>query len=210
MDTVEITAIPRVRTGGSSARTLRSQGQLPAILYGPAKTTRHLSVEIKPLEKVLQKQSSGQIIFNLQVADNGASSKHFAMIRELQVHPVSRRWLHADFYEIAMDRKITATVPVVAVGHCQGVEDGGMLQIIRRELEVWCLPMAIPEAIEVDVSRLNVGDSVHVAELPLPEAVEIPYEVNFTILTVLGAQKEAVSEESEGAEGEGGSETAAE
>ncbi len=75
-----------------------------------------------------------------------------------------------------------------------------MLQIIRRELEVWCLPMAIPQSFEVDVSQLDVGDSVHVADLPLPEAVEIPYEVNFTILTVLGAQTESASVVEEEAE----------
>lgn len=199
MDTVELTVTTRSSTGGGSARASRREGQLPAVLYGPAKEALLLQVETRTLEKILKKQASGQIIFNLEIV-NGGSSRRFAMIKELQVNPLSRRFLHADFYEIAMDRKISAMVPVIAVGKCRGVEEGGMLQVIRRELEVWCLPMAIPQSFEVDVSQLEVGDSVHVADLPLPEAVEIPYEVNFTILTVLGAQTESASVVEEEAE----------
>ena len=119
------------------------------------------------------------------------------MIKEYQVHPVSRNYLHVDFYEIAMDRKIRVRVPVVTKGKPRGVELGGMLQVVRRDLEVLCLPQEVPEAIEVDVTELDIGDSIHVEKIPLEGDVEIPAEVNFTVVTILSPKVEALPEEEE-------------
>ena len=130
------------------------------------------------------------------------------MIKEMQKHPVSRTVLHLDLYEVSMDQKIKVMVPVVTTGKSPGVEMGGTLQIIRRELEVFCLPDQVPENISIDISALEIGDSFHVEELPLDEAAEIPADVNFTILTILSPtaeeEEEVEGEEEEGEEGEEG------
>lgn len=131
-----------------------------------------------------------RLVFNLNI-DGDAKSPRKAMIKEIQAHPVSRDILHADFYEVSAERKISVQVPVIAMGKCKGVETGGMLQIIRRKLEVSCLPNRIPEAIRVDVAELGIGDVVHVKDITPPEGVEIPAEVNFTVITVVGATAEA-------------------
>jgi large subunit ribosomal protein L25 len=132
------------------------------------------------------------------------------MIKELQAHPVSGRFLHIDFYEIDLARKIRVGVPVIATGQSIGVELGGLLQIVRRELEVLCLPTQIPESIKVDVTNLDVGDSIHVEEIQVEGDVEIPADVNFTVVTILAPKVEAepeeeeeeLEEEAEAAEGE--------
>jgi large subunit ribosomal protein L25 len=122
-----------------------------------------------------------------------------AMLKELQRHPVSGNFIHADFYEVAMDRKINVMIPIVTVGQSKGVELGGMLQIIRHEVEAFCIPSNIPEVIEIDITDLDIGESVHVEDIELEGDVEILHDVNFTILTVLSIRK---AEEEEGEEGE--------
>ena len=128
--------------------------------------------------------------------DDGKTTKP-AMIKELQTHPVSSDILHVDLYEIAMDRKIRVSVPVTTTGKSIGVEQGGMLQLIRRELEVFCLPNEIPGTISIDITNLDIGDAIHVEEIPLAGNVEIPHEVNFTVLTVTSRKVETVEAEEE-------------
>ena len=130
------------------------------------------------------------------------------MIKDLQIHPTTHEFIHIDFYEIDMKRKINVHIPVVTKGLSKGVELGGILQIIRRELEVLCLPTNIPENIEIDVTDLDMGDSVHVLDIPVEEDIEIPADVNFTVLTVLApkVEVEEEEEEEEALEGEEGEE----
>jgi large subunit ribosomal protein L25 len=124
------------------------------------------------------------------------------MVKELQTHPVTHRFLHVDFYEIDMQRKIKVMVPVVVRGKAKGVEDGGLLQIVRREIEVLCLPTEIPEAFEVDVSDLDIGDAIHLEDIQTVGNVEIVEETNVTVVTVLApkVEVEAVEELVEGEE----------
>ena len=126
------------------------------------------------------------------------------MLKELQDDPVTGRFIHADFYQIDETHKVRVRVPVVIVGKSKGVELGGMLQIIRRELEVLCLPERIPQKIEIDISDLGVGEAVHVADIETGPGVEIPHDVNFTVVTVLSTRKteDATGAEEEGAEAE--------
>jgi large subunit ribosomal protein L25 len=133
------------------------------------------------------------------------------MIKEHQVHPVSGDLIHSDFYEVDMKRQIKVMVPVVTTGKSAGVEEGGMLNIVRRELEVFCLPGDIPESIEIDISGMTIGDSVHLEDVPLGENVEVATDVNYTVVTVLSpkVEEEEVAEEEEeeleeGEEGEEG------
>jgi large subunit ribosomal protein L25 len=213
LDNIELQAKTRTATGNGPARVLRREGQIPAILYGPGTEPEMLSIGARDLENIIKEQGAvGRAIFNLTI-DGGTKAKA-AMIKELQTHPVSRDILHIDFYAVAMDRKVNVNIPIVTTGKSVGVELGGMLQIIRRELEVSCLPDAIPEEITIDITDLDVGNSVHVEDISLEGDVEIPHEVNFTILTVVAPTKaeeeEVVEEDEELAEGEEAAEEAEE
>ena len=199
MELIELKTNIRTSVGDGPARALRRNKQIPAVLYGLGTETVLLSVDIIDLERVFKKSAVSHLLLNL-VIQNGKTYTKTAMIKELQTHPVSRDFLHVDFYEIAMDRKIKVNIPVVTRGKSEGVELGGMLQIIRRELEVLCLPLEIPEQIEIDITDLGIGDSVHVNEIALEGDAEIQAEVNFTVLTILSptiAEEEEVSEEEE-------------
>ena len=196
MEQLELNATVRKTTGNSPARELRRGGQIPAVLYGPQTESVLLTVNIKELEQIFKKGNIGSIILNL-VIQNGQKITKPAMIKEFQSHPVSGDFLHVDFYEIDMQRKINVMIPVVTKGICKGVELGGLLQIIRREIEVLCMPGDIPEAIEIDITDLDMGDSLHVDEIPLGDNVEIATDVNFTVLTVVSPKVEEVEEEEE-------------
>ncbi len=196
MEFIELKANVRTTTGNGPARVLRRAGKVPAVLYGPKTDPILLSVDFIDIEQALKKSTVGQVFVNLVIQNGNITTRH-AMIKELQVHPVSRNYLHVDFYEIAMDRKIRVRVPVVTKGKPRGVELGGMLQVVRRDLEVLCLPQEVPEAIEVDVTELDIGDSIHVEKIPLEGDVEIPAEVNFTVVTILSPKVEALPEEEE-------------
>jgi large subunit ribosomal protein L25 len=201
LEQFELKATVRKTTGNSPARELRRGGQIPAVLYGPQTEPILLSVNIKELEQIIKKGNIGSIIFNL-IIQNGEKIAKPAMIKEFQDHPVSRNYLHVDFYEIDMQRKINVMIPVVTQGTSKGVEAGGMLQIVRREIEVLCMPGDIPEAIKIDISDLDVGDSVHLDEIPLGDNIEVASDVNFTVVTILSPKIDEVEEEEEGLEGE--------
>lgn len=202
MEIIELKANVRSTVGNGPARVLRRDGKIPAILYGPKTKPILLHVRAHDLELALKKGKIGQSLFNLTV-ENGDSFSKTVMIRELQTQPLTRALLHADFYEIAMDRKTTVSVPVVVVGKAKGVELGGLLQVIRREITVSCLPSNIPDVIKIDISKLGIGDSLHARDIPLGEGIEIESDVNFTVVTVLSpkieideqGEKEAEEEE---------------
>ncbi len=196
MEAIELKTSVRETLGKNAARALRREGKLPAVLYGPDTEPLLLSVDTHELELAVKSGPSGQLLLRL-IIEKGERAARQAMIKELQRHPLSREPLHVDFYEISMDRKISVKIPVVTTGTSEGVAMGGMLQIIRHELEVECLPDRIPEKIEIDITELDIGDSVHVQEIPLEEGVEFPPDVNFTVLTILSPKKEEVKEEEE-------------
>lgn len=198
MELIELKANIRTKVGNGPARALRREGKIPAVLYGPETDSILLSVGISDIESALKKSKIGQVLLSL-VIQNGETMTCPVMIKELQIHPVSNNYLHVDFYEINMDRKIRTKVPVVTKGKSKGVEVGGMLQVIRRELEVLCLPMEVPEVIELDITELEIGDSIHVNEISLKGDIEISSDVNFTVVTVLSPTKieEEVTEEEE-------------
>ena len=196
MEQFEINATLRKSTGNGPARVLRRGGRIPAVLYGPQTESVLLSVNVRELEQIIKKGNIGSAILNL-VIQNGKKVTKTAMIKEFQSHPVSGQFLHIDFYEIDMQRKINVMIPITTKGDSMGVEAGGLLQIIRREIEVFCMPGDIPETFEIDVTDLDIGDSVHVDEIPLGDNIEIAGDVNFTVVTVLSPKVEAIPEEEE-------------
>jgi large subunit ribosomal protein L25 len=196
LEQFEINATVRKKTGNGPARVLRRDGRIPAVLYGPQTEPVLLSVNVKELELILKKSSIGSVILEL-VIQNGKKVTKPAMIKEFQSHPVSGQFLHIDFYEIDMQRKINVMIPITTTGISKGVELGGLLQIIRREIEVFCMPGDIPEAFEIDITDLDIGDSVHVDEIQLGDNIEKAADVNFTVVTVLSPKVEEVAEEEE-------------
>ena len=200
MERIELQTTVRKSTGNSPARSLRRSGQIPAVLYGPKMETVLLSVNIKDLEQVFKQGNAFQVILNL-VIQNGKKITKAAMVKELQTHPVSGNFIHIDFYEIDMKRQINVMVPIITNGLSVGVEKGGLLNIVRREVELLCLPGDIPEAIEIDITDLDIGDSIHIEDIPLGENVEVSADFNFTVVTVLSPtveEEEEVVEEEEG------------
>ena len=202
MDLIELKTKIRTTTGNGPARRLRISGQIPAVLYGPKTEPVLLSVDKIDLEQVFKKGGIGQVILNLVIQQNGETTTRPAMIKELQTHPLSRNFIHIDFYEIKMDQKITAKIPVVTTGMAKGVEAGGILQIIRRELEVECLPLAVPESIEIDISDLDIGDSIHLGQIHVEGEIEFLEEDDYTVVTVSSPKMEEEPEEEEEAEEE--------
>lgn len=206
MEKIQLSANVREATGNGPARVLRRGGRIPAILYGPDTEPILLSVNTHEFELLIKAHNVNQVVLDL-VVKNGKTHNKSVMIKELQTHPVSHSLLHVDFYEISMTRKIRVNVPVVTTGKSVGEEHGGIVQIIRRELEVLCLPGEIPETITLDISALDIGDAIHVDEITLEGDIEIPTEVNFTVVTITSPQAEEVEEkaeeEGEGEEGEG-------
>ena len=196
MEQFEINATVRKKTGNGPARELRRGGRIPAVLYGPQTEPVLLSVNVRELEQIIKKGNIGSAILNL-VIQNGKKVTKPAMIKEFQSHPVSGQFLHIDFYEIDMQRKINVMIPITTQGKSKGVEAGGLLQIVRREIEVFCMPGDIPETFEIDVTDLDIGDSVHVDEIPLGDNIELASDVNFTVVTVLSPKVEAIPEEEE-------------
>jgi large subunit ribosomal protein L25 len=200
LELIELKTNIRTATGNGPARRLRQKGQIPAVLYGPGTESILLAVNIIDIEKILKKGRIGQVLLTLVIPNNGDTSTKTVMVKELQLHPVSRNFLHIDFYEVAMDRKIMVNVPITTTGKAKGVETGGILQIIRRELEVQCFPLDVPESIEIDITDLDVGDSIHVGDIALQREIEFLGEENFTVVTVVSPKIEEIEEPVEEAE----------
>lgn len=182
MELIELKAKTREKTGKGAARKLRSANGVPAIMYGVKTDPVMLSLDAADLDKIIRENGSSGLFFNLKL--DGAGQKA-VLLKDLQMDPFGMKYFHADFQEIDMDSKISVVVPVETEGVCKGVKEGGILQIIRRELEVLCKPGDTPESVVIDISDLDIGDAVHVADIDLGDAVEIPHEVNFTVITIV-------------------------
>lgn len=196
---------PRDRVGKGSSRKLRREGLAPGVVYGKELETCSLVFEPKELHKVLSSDSGLNALIILK--GEGLFDGKVVIVKDLQEDPIKRDILHADFKTIDMKEKISVMVPVHAIGESLGQKEGGQLQVVRHELEVYCLPSAIPKAIEVDVTALEIGDVVHVEDIPLDPGVEVPHEVNFTVVTVVGLRPE--EEDLEEGDVEGGAEEGA-
>jgi len=179
----------------NAAKRMRRAGMIPATLYGGDRDTRSIAVSPRKLVEILRSETGQNSILNLKV---GGGAEQTALIHEFQVDPVSSRLLHADFKRIAMDVAVEVDVPIEIIGEARGVtiEKGIMDQIIR-ELRVRCLPGAIPDSIPADVNELEIGDSLHVGDLPIPADVEVLTDLESTLLTIAPPAAEEEPEEEE-------------
>ncbi len=161
-------AVKREGRGKNEANRLRAAGHIPAVVYGTRKEGKApegvaLAVDPKSLLRILHSESGANTLINLRV-DGGESR---VMVKEYQLDPVTHQLLHADFYQLAMDKAITVTVPVLITGESRGVKlQGGLLDFVTREIQVLCLPTDIPEHITIDVTELALNQAIRVRELP--------------------------------------------
>ena len=179
-----------------NARKLRAKGMIPAVFYGPRSKTLPLVLDPKELKKTLQTEAGANVLIDLDIRNAGDIGRKVVMVKDLQIHPLQRSILHADFYEVAMDELVNVEVPIHLIGKSEGVKVGGILEQVRRVIEIQCLPGDIPKFIEVDVTALKIGDSIHVENIHVEKA-KILAETNFTIATVVppAAEEKKVVEE---------------
>jgi len=196
----------RDHKGKEAAKRLRREKRIPAIFYGPKTTPLKIVANYPDLERIIKQISGESLIFEIQIESDEGSDTRTVMLKELQIDPVENTYLHADFYEISMDRELTVNINVHLINTPAGVTKGGILQHIRREITVSCLPDRLVDHIDVDVSGLEIGDSIHIEDINLPEGIKTNQEGHLTVAvvaapTVITAELEEV-EEIEEIEGE--------
>lgn len=183
METIEIQIEPREAGAKGKAKQLRRAGKLPGIFYGPKAGSVPLELDRRDfLSRVAGLEGSHLIRIK---SSSPLLAERVALVKEMQFHPVTGEVVHADFYEVDLSARIRVKVPLHFVGKAEGVVRGGILQPVVREIEVECLPMDIPEYFDVEVSSLDIGDSLHVKDLSIPEGVTAVYESNLTLVTVV-------------------------
>ena len=202
METLEIHADAREKKKKRDAKRLLRNGKIPGILYGPKIQSVSLEFDQREFSNRIAGLEGSHLV-RLKSSTASLADK-VALIKEMQYHPISGDVIHADLYEVDLTAKITVHVPLHFIGKAAGVVRGGILQPIVREMEVECLPLDIPEFFNVDVSALDIGDSVHIEDLAMPEGVTAIYESNLPVVSVVPPTVEeapaAVAAPVEGAE----------
>ncbi len=209
MANTALTAQLRTTKGKEAARKIRRNKQVPAIVYGPNIQPIMVALDYSQLYKVVKNATSENIMIDMQIqSDQGMETKK-VMLKELQIDPIKDTYLHADFYEISMDTELTVEIAIHLVNTPVGVTRGGILQHVKREIEVSCLPGKLIDFVELDVSGLDIGDAVHVGDIPLPEGIKCLDDEDQTVAVVAAptvgperAEEEEEIEEEEAAEEE--------
>jgi len=171
MEITDLAAQVRKEQKKGPARRLRQQGFVPAIFYGGNTENIQLAVKSSDLLK-LHKEKKDHAFIKLIIDDGGAKMEKLSLIKELQTQPLTGKLYHADFYEVDMKKKLAFEVDLNFMGKCIGVENGGELQHIKREVRILCLPTDLPDHIDVDITNLGIGHSIKVRDLKLPENME--------------------------------------
>lgn len=203
---LKIEARTRDLTGKRGARRTRAQGDVPAVLYGLGNESRNLAVKKGDLWDAIQGEAGLNVLIDLWVVDGKEKDNQLVMIKELQKHPIREEILHVDFLMVARDEKIRMQVPIVITGEeaSEGLKNGGTLQHNLWDVEVECLPTRIPEGLSLDISGLDIGDSLRVSDLDVPGEVEILAGSDDVVVNILAPRviTEEVEEEEELLEGE--------
>ncbi len=183
METLEVQADTRDKKRKRDAKRLLRSGKIPAIFYGPKTAAVALELDKRDFSSRVAGLEGSHLV-RLKSASAALADK-VALVKDMQYHPINGDVIHADLYEVDLTATITVNVPLHFVGKAVGVVRGGILQPIVREIEVECLPLDIPGFFDVDVSALDIGDSVHIEELAMPEGVTAVYESNMALVAVV-------------------------
>lgn len=174
----------RDNKGKEAAKKLRRNNQIPAIFYGPDTDPLMLVVDYPDLDGIIKQTAAENIILGLQIESEEGSDSKTVMLKELQVDPIKNTYLHADFYEVSKEREVTVGIPIHLLNTPAGVLEGGILQHVRREITITCLPDQMVEHLDVDVSGLAIGDSIHIRDIDLPEGLTTNQDENLTVAVV--------------------------
>jgi large subunit ribosomal protein L25 len=197
---VKLKAELRTEVGRPAVRKLKAKGSIPAVVYGAKTKPQPLQVSARDINAILSHASGENILVELEIA--GEKTNRMALVQEIQHAPLGGNVLHIDFHAVSMDEKIHADVPLEHVGIANGVKNfGGLLEQSLRVLAIECLPRDLPDRITVDVSDLNIGDSIHVRDIKLPPGVTAKVQPDLTALSVVApaVEEEPVAVAVEGA-----------
>ena len=184
-------AAPRARTGSGRLNQMRREGWVPSVIYGKGTENINLKVDAKTFSDLLAHSSSENIIVNLDIEGHGT---RLAFLQSIQHDPISAKVLHADFRSIDENTAITAHIPTHLNGESAGVKAGGLVEQYVHAIEITCLPNDLPETIEVDISHLQVGDSLHIGDITYPAGVKATHAAD-VVVAHIGKPGAAVSEE---------------
>ena len=185
MATANLSASSRRDVGKGVARTLRRNGQIPGVIYGHHREAQPLAISERDFDKLQQTVAIESTVIELSIDGRAART----LIREIQRHPFKRQVLHVDFQELVAGEKVTVKIPIHLIGTAAGLKDGGIMDQVMRELEIEVDPVNIPPHVDVDVSAMVIGDSIHLSDIKLPEGVTVLDDENSTV-AVLGAPRE--------------------
>jgi large subunit ribosomal protein L25 len=186
---VKLKARKRTVIGRNAIKKIKRKGLVPGVVYGSQAEPMALQVEARELTSVLAHASSEHVLVELEISDGSQSTNRLALIQEVQHHPLKRQLLHVDFHAVSTTEKITSEVPIEAVGEPLGVRTfGGLLEYSLRSLEVECFPQDLPDIVRIDVTNLNIGESLHVRDIPLPSGVEALTDGDLTVVSVVASR----------------------
>jgi large subunit ribosomal protein L25 len=197
--TVSLQVSQRAGVGRTALKAVRNAGRVPGVLYGKDKNkavrSRSIEIDARKLASVLHSSTSENVLVDVELTDAGGKKvdQHLALLVDVQHHPIKDYIIHIDLHEIAQDEILHAEVPVMSVGEPAGVKTGGgLLETMLRTIRVACLPRNLPEMITVDVSHLEIGHSVHVREIKLPEGVTASNPPELPVFSVFAPKEEVV------------------
>jgi len=192
---IELEVQERKEIGKQIGRALRREKRIPAVIYGRKTESFAVSVSAPELEKAIKKTDTMEVFLKLNIG----SGSYQVMLKELQSDFVNGKFIHADFLTIEKDQLLDFRVPVEVVGEeaCPGIDQGGMLQILRREIDVFCTVDNLPESIKIDISELELGAAVHIDEIVFGDELDVNTEVNFTVVTIVAPDAEEGDDEEE-------------
>jgi large subunit ribosomal protein L25 len=193
MELVELNANTRSHTGKKGAKEYRKKGLVPGILYGRNQQPSPVAVDPKELNRVLHTRAGSNAIIKLTV-DNQAGDATTVVVKDLQIDTIKGMMVHVDFCHISLDETIQTSVPFRIIGEAPGVKQGGILEHTLWELEIESLPLHIPDAIEVDVSLLEMGDSLTVSDLNIPESITVLTDAEVAVVSIVAPRGEPVAE----------------
>lgn len=194
-------ASPRQDTGKSATRKMRQAGRVPAVIYGHGEDTRLLTIDAHELQLLFKRVHWENTIIELDIEGEGAPVR--TLVREVQAHAYRPDLLHVDFQQIHAGERLHVAVPIRLTGNAPGVKAGGVMMHVVDELQIWCTPDRIPEVLELDVSGMDVGDSLHVRDLTLPEGVETDIDGDRTVCSLTPPTVAAASSTEDAGEAEG-------
>ncbi len=195
METISLRAEPRTSVGKGAARKLRQTGKAPALLYRGGNKPTMLAIDPVELEVKLRRTGNRNALLRVETV----GGERLCIVKAIQRHPLTRRLLHVDFYEVQEDKPVEVMIRVEAVGRSIGVKKGGQIRILRPWLKARCIPSKIPAAIAIDVTDLDIGHMARVDQVAVPDGVELVFDSPFNVLAIGGRayEEEVVQEETE-------------